>query len=215
LLTLASVKKSAAVVGGLNNNAPPSLSRNVTSNKIMTHLGTLQFDGNSFDLEETNIYGIYEPKGYMTWNIEIFSPGEDNYIMFNSLVFKDIFSPQQLSDIVYSATSDTDELSEHTVRTNGHDRFLKSIEMKFNKWDTESQSIHLSCQGLIEEEDNLPQADYKFNAVLEFKNLNIFQTNKDATHKFIDTYFANIKDKLDIKFEDAASGLQAIISGNF
>jgi hypothetical protein len=40
LLTLALVKKSAAVVGGLNNNAPPSLSRTVVR-YIMRHLKLL------------------------------------------------------------------------------------------------------------------------------------------------------------------------------
>ena len=42
----------------------------------MTPLGNLQFDNNSFNFEETNIYGIFEPHGYMTWHIEMFPPGE-------------------------------------------------------------------------------------------------------------------------------------------
>jgi hypothetical protein len=192
-----------------------SINTHVTSNNIMTHHGTLQFDKNLFDFEETNFYGIYEPHGYMTWHVEMFPPGEDNYIMFNSLIFDNIFTPQQLSDATFKSTADTGDLYEHTIRVNGEDRFLKSVDMTFGKWDTETQSINLSGHGSIDEDDNLPEVIYKFNATLKFKDLNIFETTEEATQKFIDTYFQNIKDKLDIKFENAASGLQAIIGGHF
>ncbi|MGZ3848663.1 MAG: hypothetical protein ACXVMS_12195 [Flavisolibacter sp.] len=181
----------------------------------MTPLGNLQYDNNLFDFEETNIYGIYEPHGYMTWYIEMFPDGEDNYIMFNSLVFDNIFSPQQLSDVTIKETSDTGDLYEHTVRVNGEDRFLKSIDMAFGKWDTENQSIQITGHGTIDADDNLPEVVYKFNAVLRFKELDIFETTKEATQKFVDTYLQDTKDKLEINFENVASGLQAIISGHF
>jgi hypothetical protein len=181
----------------------------------MTPLGNLQYDDNLFDFEETNIYGIYESDGYMTWHIEMFPSGEDNYIMFNSLVFDNVFSPQQLTDLKFKETTDTSDLYEHTVRVNGDDRFLNSVDMTFGKWDTENQSIQLSGHGIIDTDDNLPEVTFKFNATLKFKELNIFETTKEATQQFVDTYLKDSKDKLSIKFENAASGLQAIIGGNF
>ena len=181
----------------------------------MTPLGNLQFDNNAFDFEETNIYGIYEPQGYMTWHIEMFPIGEDNYIMFNSLILDNVFSPQQLSDKTYKATHETGDLYEHTVRVNGEDRFLQSVDMTFGKWDNENQSIKLNGQGTIDADNDLPQVIYKFNAVLKFKELDIFETTKEATQKFVDTYLQESKNNLKVKFEDVASGLQAIISGTF
>jgi hypothetical protein len=181
----------------------------------MTPLGNLQYDNNSFDFEETNIYGIYESHGYMTWHIEMFPPGEDNYIMFNSLVFDNVFSPKQLSGITFKETTDTSDLYEHTVKVNGDDRFLNSVDMTFGNWDTENQSIQLSGHGTIDADDNLPEVTYKFNAILKFKELNIFETTKEATQQFVDTYLRDNKDKLNITFENAPSGLQAIIGGNF
>jgi hypothetical protein len=181
----------------------------------MTPFGNLRFDNNSFDFEETNIYGIYESAGYMTWHIEMFPPGEDNYIMFNSLGFDNVFSPRQLTDLTFKETDDTGDLYEHTVRVNGGDRFLKSVDMTFGKWDSANQSIQLTGHGTVDAGENLPQVTYKFNAILKFKELNIFETTKEATQKFIDTRLQDSKDKLHIKFENVASGLQAIIGGHF
>ena len=181
----------------------------------MTHLGNLQFGNNSFDLEETNIYGIFEPHGHMTWHIEMFPTGEHNYIMFNALILDNIFSPQQLSNIAYTATADTSDLYEHAVRVNGQDRFLKSVDMTFGKWKTETQSVQLIGHGTIEKDDDLTEVAYMFNAILKFKDLNIFETTKDATQKFVDTYLQNGKDDIEVEFENVASGLQAVIRGHF
>jgi hypothetical protein len=56
----------------------------------MENLDSLQFDKNVYDFEEANIYGIYESDGYMTWHIEMFPPGEDNYEMEPQI---DIYQP--------------------------------------------------------------------------------------------------------------------------
>jgi hypothetical protein len=181
----------------------------------MKQLGNLQFDKKAFDFEETNIYGIFEPYGYMTWHIEMFPPGEENYIMFNALILNNIFLPQQLSETSYTATADTGDLYEHTVRVNGQDRFLKSVDMTFSKWDMKTQTIQLNGHGSIDQDNDLPEVVYRFNATLKFKNLNIFETTKEATQKFIDTYLQNDKDNIKVEFENAASGLQAVISGQF
>jgi hypothetical protein len=145
----------------------------------------------------------------------MFPVGEDNYIMFNALVFDNIFSPRQLSGITYKASSDTDDLYEHTIRVNGQDRFLQSVDMTFGKWDTTTQSIELTGHGIIDADDDLPEVSYKFNALLKFKDINIFETSQETTQKFVDTYLLDIKDELEIKFENVASGLQAVIGGHF
>src|ERR1700719_1588227 len=134
----------------------------------MTPVGHLEFNSNSFDFEETSIYGIFEPHGSMT----------DNYIMLNSLFIERVFSPQQLSGIKYQGPGDESDLYDHTVRVDGRDRFLQSIEMVFGNWDTKNQSIQLSGHGIIEPDDDLPELSYVFNAFLKFKGLNIFETTK-------------------------------------
>ncbi len=181
----------------------------------MENPGNLQYDNDLFDLEEANIYGIYEDEGYMTWHIEMFPSGDNNYIMINSLVLDKIFSPHQLSKVSFKETSETSDLYEHTILVNSDDRFLKSIEMIFGNWDTEYQSIKLTGSGIIESYENLPEINYKFKAILKFKGLNIFETNKEATKQFVDTYLQDNKSKLDIKFENVASGLKATIEGSF
>jgi hypothetical protein len=180
---------------------------------IMTQLGTLQFDKNPFDLVETNIYGIFELHGHMHWFIELFPPVEDNYIMFNALVFDNIYSPRQLSNTMYMTDDDSDDLGEHTVLVNGQDRFLKSVEMSFGMWQTTKQTIELTGKGFIEKWGNLPEIPYKFNSVLEFKGINIFETSQADAQKFVDTYLQDIKNHIKIKFENVTSGLQAVISG--
>lgn len=177
--------------------------------------GNLQFDNNSFDLEETSIYGIYEPSGEMTWHIEMFPPGEDNYIMFNSLTLGNIYLPNALSDTSYKATADTADLYEHTVRVNGEDRFLQSVDMTFGKWDSENQSISLTGHGIIDADDNLPEVNYNFRANLKFKELYIFETTPEATQMFVETHLQDRKDRIEVNYEEVASGLQATISGRF
>jgi hypothetical protein len=99
----------------------------------MKSYGSLQFDNNSFDLEQTNIYGIFVPPGEMTWYIEMFPAGEDNYIMLNALSFENIFSPQKLSGVKFRSTSVESDLYENTVFVDGQDRFLQSIEIS-SQW---------------------------------------------------------------------------------
>ena len=181
----------------------------------MTPPGNLKFGNDLFDLEETNIYGIFEPNGYMTWHIEMFPEGEDNYIMFNSLQFDNIFSPGKLNDIKYKADADASDLKEHTVRVNGQDRFLQSVDMTFGKWNTANQSIELTGHGTIDAEDDIPEILFKFNALLKFKEINIFETSQAAVQKFVETYLQDVQNRIEIKFENVASGLQAEIAGQF
>jgi hypothetical protein len=181
----------------------------------MASFGSLQFNNNSFNLEEANIYGIFEPHGYMTWHIEMFPTGEDNYIMLNALVFDNIFSPKQLTGIKYRGVSEENDLYENTVVINGDDRFLQSIEMEFGHWDAENQSVQLRGNGFINPENNLPDVTYLFNAVLKFNYLNIFETTEEATRSFVETHLQEYGGSLEVKFEQVPSGLMAIIAGRF
>jgi hypothetical protein len=115
----------------------------------MTGAGTLQLDKKRFELEETNIYGIYEPYGDMTWHIELFPQGEENYIMLNALVFKDTYSPASLSKMEYNSVTNNDELYEHTVLVNGENRYLQTLSIIFGDWQPGTQSIPLSGEGII------------------------------------------------------------------
>jgi hypothetical protein len=53
-----------------------------------------------------------------------------------------------LNNLVTKHTN-TGDLYEHTVRVNGEDRFLQSVDMIFGKWEKENQSIKLSGQELL------------------------------------------------------------------
>jgi hypothetical protein len=95
----------------------------------------LSFNNNFFDLEQTTIYGIFGEYGHMSWDIEIYPADEENYIMFNSLIFDKVFSPAQLSNLKYRHTNRSADLYGHTVSVEGGDRFLKSVNIKFGIWD--------------------------------------------------------------------------------
>ena len=151
----------------------------------------------------------------MTWDIGIYPPGEDNYIMFNSLFFEGMQLPRQLSGLVYRGGVEKDDLYEHTVRVGGSDRFLETVELTFGEWDREGQTITLAGSGRILEEKKLPPVSYSFNALLKFSGINIFETSLEEAHKFVATYMAGPVDRADISFERVASGLQAIIKGPF
>jgi hypothetical protein len=178
-------------------------------------IGNLKFGENIFDIEEANCYGVFESHGFMTWHIEIFPKGDENYIMLNSLIFDDIFSPNQLSEKNYNAVNGLDDLYEHTVIVNSEERFLTDLNITFGKWDTESQSISLSGKGAIDTSDNSSGVFYEFNTILIFKDLNLFETTQENAKIFLDKYLPDNKDKINIRFEKPPSGLHAIISGQF
>jgi len=178
----------------------------------MSSIGNLQFDDIVFDIEEANIYGIVEPYGDVTWHVEMFPEGEENYIMFNALVFDGVYSPKNLSNITGNETGD---LYEHTVIINGEDRFLKTLQITFGEWNTEDRSILFKGYGIVEATDDFPEMTYSFAAILKFKELNIFETTKEETQQFIDTYLADIRDGISATYQQVASGLQARITGLF
>lgn len=183
----------------------------------MKHLGSLKFDVENYDLEETNLYGIWESFGYMSWDIEIYPPGEDNYMMFNGLTFDHVYLPQHLTDLVYHATSVRDDLYEHTVYVNGRDRVLASVDLNFGKWDKDDQTILVLGKGEIQEEKSkkLRPVKFSFEAMLKFTGLNMFETSLEEVHTFVERHMPGSREKVEIKFEKVASGLQVIVKGPF
>lgn len=183
----------------------------------MKHLGSLKFEGQNYDLEETNLYGIWESFGYMSWDIELYPPGEDNYMMFNGLTFDRVYLPQHLTDLVYHATSSRDDLYEHTVYVNGRDRVLTSVDLTFGKWDRDDQTILVLGKGVIQEEKSkkLPAVKLSFEAMLKFTGLNMFETSLEEVHTFVERHMPSSREKVEIKFEKVASGLQVIVKGPF
>ncbi|HTJ11645.1 MAG TPA: hypothetical protein VL547_06460 [Dinghuibacter sp.] len=176
-------------------------------------IGTLQFGDVAFDLEKTNLYGILEPHGHMTWWIELFPPGEDDYIMFNALTFDGVFSPNGLSGRSCSGDAIELDLYEHTVRVNGEDRFLDTVDMTFGDWDTVGQCIPIRGRGLVQDEHGSGPIPYAFDALLPFEGLNIFETSREEAHRFLTTHLG--RRPVTLKFETAPSGLRAMFSGQF
>jgi hypothetical protein len=181
----------------------------------MTTPGHLRYDNKTFPLEQATFYGIYESRGYMSWWIELFPRGEDNYIMFNSLIFSNIFLPQQFN---FLNSADIGDKYEHTVRVNGGDRFLESANLTFRRWDVKTQSIQLTGEGTISGErmEGLPEVHYEFNANLTCTGIHIFETTKEDAQKFVDMHLKNELDiDFEVKFEEVPSGLTATIVGRF
>ena len=181
----------------------------------MTSIGNLELENYIIELEEANISGIYEPHGEMTWDIEIFPPGEDTYIMFNALILTGIYTPEKISNTFYKATTDTADLYGHTVLLNGEDRFLQSVDMIFGKWDTTLQLLPLQGHGIINADDNQPAITFNFKTNLKFKELNIFETTREEAQLFVETHLQDHKTDIVINYEQVASGLQATITGHF
>jgi hypothetical protein len=174
---------------------------------------SLRFGDTAFDFEKTNLYGILEPHGRMTWYVELFPPGEDDYIMFNALVFDRVFAPRGLGGLVYKGDTRTIDLYEHTVRVNGEDRFLESIDMRFGDWDKATQRIALHGKGMIEAEHGQAAIPCTFEAMLPFEGLSIFETSREAAHRFLQTHLPAAG--VALHFEQVPSGLQAVFSGQF
>jgi hypothetical protein len=175
----------------------------------------VQFDNKSFPLEQATFYGIYERYGDVSWWVELFPKDDDNYIMFNSLVFNSIILPNQFSFFEPAAIGDK---YEHTVQVNGMDRFLENANLIFGAWDARTQSIPLAGHGTILEEkkEGIPKVQYQFNANLTFTGIHLYETTKDETQKFIDTHLTGKVDiTFQVKFEEAPSGLAATITGKF
>ncbi len=181
----------------------------------MTTQHFLKIDSSPFDLEQTTIYGIFEEYGEMSWHIEIYPPEEENYIMFNALILDGVISPAKLDGLIYEADTSTTDMYEHTVFVGGEDRFLKSVNLKFGKWDTENQSIRLNGSGIIADDEGLPEIPYSFDIHLNFTGINLFETTHEDAHAFVDKYFPLLKNELELKFEEVPSGLSALIEGKF
>lgn len=181
----------------------------------MTVFGYLRFNNKQFEIEEANIYGIFESNGYMTWHIEIFPPGEENYIMLNALILDKKIYPDQFDGFFYQKRSNKDDLFEHTVFVDGDDSFLNSINIVFSNWSNENQTLHLNGNGTIDTDNMQEEVTYSVDTILKFKGINLFNTTKEAANKFIDTYLQNKKDAIKIEFEEVKSGLKAIIRGKF
>jgi len=184
----------------------------------MNDLGNLKFNSTQFNVEETHIYGILEGSNTMTWDVGIFPPGEENYIMLNSFsLHKQIFNPKLLSAYKIFANNKMDDLYGHTVYVDGNERFLENINVEFGDWDSEGQKISIIGKGLImnEEELNLPEVEFTFETDLVFKGLNIFETTITETEKFIQDKLKMSKNELEIIYEDVPSGFRALINGPF
>jgi hypothetical protein len=181
----------------------------------MTSFGELSFGKKSFEVEEANLYAIFTRYNEMQWWIEIFPNGEDNYIMLNALVFDNLYSPRQLSNLNYDSSSDEySEPMENPVIVNGKERFMKTLKLSFGQWD-ENNSIKLNGEGIIERSGLKGTLKFRFSINLLFSVINIFETNELAVQTFLDTYLKDIKQDLRINFEKVQSGLQAKISGQF
>jgi len=178
------------------------------------HIECLKFGKMSFSFEETRIYGIFEPYGYMTWHIELFPEGEKNYIMLNSLVFDDVYIPQQLSNLTCTANTGTNDLYEHTVFVSGEGRLFKRICMSFDEWDSKNQSIRIKGEGVIEASSNSPEITFEFLAPLNFTGLHLFETTKERVQEFVSTYLSDKNNSLIINYKTVRSGLTAHIHGN-
>ena len=181
----------------------------------MASLGALRFDERTFDFEETNLYGIWEPHGHMTWDIELYPPGEDNYIMFNSLRFEGVYLPKQLSGLVYRGVVTKEDLYEHTVYVDASDRVLETLELTVGDWNREGQCITLVGEGRILEEKKLPAVSYAFDALLRFSGINMFETSREEAQKFVARHMDGPVEHVNITFERVASGLQTIVRGPF
>jgi hypothetical protein len=182
---------------------------------MTTPLNTIQFNQNTFKLEETVLSGIFTMESYITWEIGLYPEGEENYIMFNSLIFADKFTPAALSGLIYSAESHTSDLYGHTVYVDGAERFIDAISIRFGQLNTKDQTINLSGSGIIGADEDLPEVAFTFNADLHIKAIYLFETSKDAAEKYVEDYLGNRKDELALVFEQAPSGFMATITGKF
>jgi hypothetical protein len=154
-------------------------------------------------------------ESYMTWEIGLFPEGEENYIMFNSLIFPDKLTPAALSGLHYSAESRNSDLYGHTIYADGVERFIDAIDLQFGNLNTDTQTINLNGKGMIGTDEGLPEITFAFDADLQIKAIYLFETSRHAAEKYVADYLGEVKERLSLVFEQAPSGFMATIAGKF
>jgi hypothetical protein len=177
--------------------------------------GYLQFGEQSFGLEHASIYGIFEKYGQMSWYIELFPEGEENYMIFNALLFENIINPKGLNQIQVQVSNRLVELGEHKVMVNDEEFVLQHLRLNFGNWDEATKSIPVKGVGKIERNYEQNVLDCRFEVTCTFDGIRLFDTSEDEVDHFIANMLKSDKNTLKLSFEDAPMGLECVIAGQF
>ncbi len=177
--------------------------------------GHLKFGNQSFALEDAVIYGIFEKYGQMSWYIELFPEGEENYMIFNALLFENIINPKGLSQVQVQVRNKQVELNEHKVMVNDEEYTLQRLQLSFGNWDQATRTIRVQGEGKIERYYSNKSLDCSFEAVCAFDGIRLFDTNEEEVDNFIVNLLKTDKNSISLRFEEAPMGLECVIGGQF
>jgi hypothetical protein len=178
-------------------------------------LGHLQFGDQKFALEDAVIYGIFEKYGQMSWYIELFPEGEENYMIFNALMFENIVNPKALSQVQVQVRNKQVELGEHKVMVKDEEYLLHHLQLQFGNWDQASRTIQVRGEGKIGRYYEQKTLDCWFEACCNFDGIRLFETSRDEVDHFIAYQLKADKQALKLSFEEAPMGLECVIEGQF
>ncbi|MCU0451225.1 MAG: hypothetical protein MUC97_15525 [Bernardetiaceae bacterium] len=178
-------------------------------------IGFLNFGNQQLVLEEANIYGIFEKYHQMSWYIELFPKGEDNYMIFNALPFENIVTPRGLNQMQVQVKNRQLDLDEHKVLVGDQEYVLQELMLTFGNWDPTTGSIVVKGEGKIERGYPQRVTDCTFEAVCRFDGLRLFETSQEEVETFISQNLKADRQQLDLHFENAPLGLECVIGGRF
>ena len=172
----------------------------------MINIGQLTIDQQLFELEEAKISGIFQHSA-VVWDIEIYPPGEQNYLMLNCLfISNDKFLPKDLEGLDQEFE---DELYEHTVVVEGNDGFLNTLILKINNWTPSSREISVMGEGELT--SNGEVFEYEFAALAKFEGIHLFETSQQETEEIIRNIFNRDLHEFSITYEQVPSGLKSVL----
>jgi hypothetical protein len=179
------------------------------------NIGSLNFGNQQLVLEEANIYGIFEKYHQMSWYIELFPKGEDNYMIFNALPFENITTPRGLNQMQVQVKNRQLDLGEHKVLVGDEEYLLQQLVLNFGNWDPATGTILVKGEGKIERDNAQRTTDCTFEALCHFDGLRLFETSQEEVEAFISQNLKTDRQHLDLHFENAPLGLECVIGGRF
>lgn len=168
-------------------------------------LGYVSFGVEKFALEEAKISSLLSRDQFISWTFELYPPGEDNYIMINSIILEELKTPQELSGFTFDATSETDDLYEHTVFVNGEPSFMESLSFEIKTWDKVNEIISFSGAGTVYCGDDL--IDFKFEANCKWTGMNVQAKDKQTALELVLKFWNVPEEKLSFSCESVAEGI--------
>lgn len=173
--------------------------------------GYIQFGNRIFYLEEAKFSSWLYYGKFQDWTFELYPPGEDNYIMLNSINLGIQRFPDDLVGYKRKFDAKDDEMCEHTVFVDGTFSRMITLEITVIDWDPSIDRLIISGKGTIVKEGEYKSIPYEFFAACFWQGMDV---HRNYTEEVIEDIFGfwnlNVQD-VEIVCNKAFDGVSCLV----